>query len=234
ERFAELKARLERAAGAVDEEARLVETVDSLADQWLRASRRLSKSRGKAAAVLGKTITGFMRELGMAEGRFEVSVSADESIEPRIGGIDGATFLVSANAGQPPRPLARVASGGELSRIGLAIRVSLAGDRVHTLIFDEVDSGVGGSVAALVGDRLRDLAADQQVLCVTHLPQVASRGHQHCRVEKTSVAGETRTAVIPLGDDERVEEIARMLGGREITDTTRDHAREMLAAPADA
>jgi DNA repair protein RecN (Recombination protein N) len=142
-------------------------------------------------------------------------------------------FEVAANPGQAAGPLARVASGGELARISLALQVATRGiEGLSTLVFDEVDSGVGGGVAEIVGTQLRELSDGRQVLCVTHLPQVASQADQHLRVIKVSDGETTRTAVKPLTRDERVEEIARMLGGVEITDATREHAREMLASSA--
>jgi DNA repair protein RecN (Recombination protein N) len=138
-------------------------------------------------------------------------------------------FLVSANPGQPAAPLAKVASGGELSRISLAVQVIATGVSGRPcLIFDEVDAGIGGGVAEIVGRRLRELGDHHQVLCVTHLPQVASQSHQHIRVTKLTDGRRTRTVLTPLGDDEKVEELARMLGGVKVTDTSRRHAREMM------
>lgn len=152
---------------------------------------------------------------------------------PREHGRDRIEFRVAANPGQPPQPLARVASGGELSRIGLAIEVIAAdGNEVPTMIFDEVDAGVGGGVAEIVGRRLRALGEHRQVLCVTHLPQVASQAHRHLRIAKLTDGKTTRTSMAMLSDAERVEEIARMLGGVEITERTRRHAEEMLGSDA--
>jgi DNA repair protein RecN (Recombination protein N) len=139
-------------------------------------------------------------------------------------------FLVSANPGQPLQPLAKVASGGELSRISLGLQVATAEcGQVPTLIFDEVDVGIGGRVAEIVGQLLRRLGSRRQVLCVTHLPQVAAQAHRHLQVTKSSRDGQTFTDIRPLGAEERVAELARMLGGVEITDKTREHAQEMLA-----
>jgi len=149
--------------------------------------------------------------------------------DPMSGGFDTVEFLVSANPGIPPRPLSRVASGGELSRISLAIQVvATAANRVATLIFDEVDSGIGGGIAEVVGQKLRILGMDRQVFCVTHLPQVAAQGHHHLLVEKQSQDGVTQTGVTALEGPERIPEIARMLGGMLITDQTLAHAEEML------
>jgi DNA repair protein RecN (Recombination protein N) len=140
-------------------------------------------------------------------------------------------FLVSANPGQPPRPLARVASGGELSRISLALQVAaVQAAHLPCLVFDEVDAGVGGAVAEMVGRQLKALATQGQVLCVTHLPQVAAQADRQLRVSKHVAAGSTHTRIEALDDATRVEELARMLGGATITSRTRDHALEMLAA----
>jgi DNA repair protein RecN (Recombination protein N) len=148
-------------------------------------------------------------------------------------GLEDVDFLVSANPGQPPRPLARVASGGELSRISLALSVAtLAAGRRPCLVFDEVDAGIGGAVAEMVGRLLRDLAAGGQVLCVTHLAQVAAQAQHQFQVSKQATRGSTRTAVTALDRESRVEELARMLGGARITERAREHAREMLEPPA--
>ena len=174
-----------------------------------------------------------MSGLGMPGGVFEVSLTRVEDDEPRATGIDNIDFLISANPGQPRSPLAKVASGGELSRMSLAIQVIASdGSQIPTMVFDEVDSGVGGGVAEMVGLRLRELGETRQVFCVTHLPQVASLGNHHFRIMKISDGKSTRTGVTELGDDERIEEIARMLGGVEITQRTRDHAAEMLESGA--
>jgi DNA repair protein RecN (Recombination protein N) len=169
-----------------------------------------------------------MQTLGMAGGQFQVDVVPLESKEPAPHGIDQIEFRVTANPGQPLRPLAKVASGGELSRLSLAVQVSRAARESRCMIFDEVDAGIGGAVAEIVGRELRALGERSQVLCVTHLPQVASQGHHHLRVAKLTDGRATRTVVTSLGTDERVEELARMLGGIEVTSKARDHAREML------
>ena len=161
---------------------------------------------------------------------FEISVSQLADDDARPWGIDDIEFLISANPGQPPMPLSRVASGGELSRMSLAIQVIASdGSAIPTMVFDEVDSGVGGRVAEMVGRRLQELGEKRQVLCVTHLPQVASLANQHFRISKVTDGKATRTGVAVLGKDERIEELARMLGGVEITQKTIDHAAEMLA-----
>jgi DNA repair protein RecN (Recombination protein N) len=178
---------------------------------------------------MSREVTRAMQDLSMAGGRFEVSlVDAD----PAASGLERAEFLVAGHAGTTPKPLAKVASGGELARISLAISVIAASATpVGTLIFDEVDAGIGGAVAETVGRLLQQLGRQRQVLCVTHLPQVAARGDAHHVVSKlTAGDGRPVSRVAPLDRKGRVDEIARMLGGVEITDTTRKHAREMLAA----
>jgi DNA repair protein RecN (Recombination protein N) len=170
-----------------------------------------------------------MQDLSMAGGRFEVALTA---CAPSATGAERAEFLVAGHAGASPRPLAKVASGGELARISLAIAVIAASATpVATLIFDEVDAGIGGAVAETVGRLLKQLGGDRQVLCVTHLPQVAARGDQHLLVGKVpSGDGRPVCRIAQLDRKGRVDEVARMLGGVQITDATRKHAREMLAA----
>jgi len=201
------------------------------ATAYRQAAERLSAARQLAAQALGAAVTAAMQELAMAGGRFEVALTPLE--EGAAHGLEAVEFLVTANAGQPPRPLAKVASGGELSRIGLALQVIASQSHAAgTLIFDEVDVGIGGRVAEIVGQMLKQLGADRQVLCVTHLPQVAARADWQWSISKetrTDLLGETTVSrVLPLNAAGRVEEIARMLGGVKITDTTREHAREML------
>jgi DNA repair protein RecN (Recombination protein N) len=192
-----------------------------------QVAQLLSERRRQAAASLSQAVTEGMQQLAMAGGRFEIAL--EPLPEGAATGLEAVAFLVSANAGQPLRPLAKVASGGELSRIGLAIQVigSCAG-QAATLIFDEVDVGIGGRVAEIVGRLLQQLGARRQVLCVTHLPQVAAQADWQWSIAKTDGAGGSRSEVRVLDADGRVEEIARMLGGVHITDTTRRHAREML------
>jgi DNA repair protein RecN (Recombination protein N) len=173
-----------------------------------------------------------MQTLGMSGGRFQVDVTQSEAAEPAQHGLDQIEFRVTANPGQPVRALAKVASGGELSRLSLAVQVSCAARETRCMVFDEVDSGIGGAVAEIVGRELRALGERSQVLCVTHLPQVASQGHHHLRVTKLTDGRTTRTSLTELSESERVEELARMLGGIEVTSKARDHAREMLQAAA--
>lgn len=196
-------------------------------ERYESLAETLSAARRKSAATLADGVTRHMAELGMIGGRLAI---ACDPAEPSASGMDAVEFRVSAHAGTTPRPLARVASGGELSRIGLAISVMAAqANPVPTLIFDEADAGVGGAVADAIGELMRTLGADRQVLCVTHLPQVAAKAHRHCRVSKHSIDGRVASRVEALERSARVEEIARMLGGAEITATTRKHARELIA-----
>jgi DNA repair protein RecN (Recombination protein N) len=179
---------------------------------------------------LQQRISDTIKELGMPHGEFVVNISSQETGEPQRNGWDSIEFLVSTNPGLPAKPLAKVASGGELSRISLAIQVTTSTDKTTpTMIFDEVDSGIGGGIAEIVGQKLRRLSQNRQVLCVTHLPQVASQAHQHLFVAKNQNAAVTSSTVRRLSDEERVAEVARMLGGVTITENTLAHAREMLA-----
>jgi DNA repair protein RecN (Recombination protein N) len=195
-------------------------------------ARQLSARRATSARALAKEISARMQELGMAGGRFLIEVMPLESVEPAPHGLDRVEFRVSTNPGQAPRPVAKVASGGELARLSLAVQVCCAAQAAPCMVFDEVDAGIGGAVAEIVGRELRALGAGAQVLCVTHLAQVAVQGHQHLRVTKHSDGRSTRTSVIALEEDARVEEIARMLGGVEITPRTRAHALEMRSRVA--
>jgi len=198
-------------------------------EHYRSAATRLSDARREAAAGLDQKVTALMQGLGMPGGVFATSIESPEPPSVAEHGNDDVEFLVSANPGQPPRPLAKTASGGELSRISLALQVAtLNASHLPCLVFDEVDAGVGGAVAEMVGRQLRALAASGQVLCVTHLPQVASQADRQVRVSKSTERGMTRTALEALDGDARVEELARMLGGTSITARTRDHAREML------
>ena len=214
--------------------AALERELNALIRDYRSAAQRLTEIRKAAAGRLGTHITKLMQGLGMAGGRFAVSVVPSDS-EFGAKGSDDIEFLVSANPGQAPKSLARVASGGELSRISLAVQVAAAAkNSALTMVFDEVDAGIGGAVAEIVGRQLRDLGERTQVLCVTHLAQVASQAHCQFRVTKLSDGKITRTAVKALTPPERVDEIARMLGGIDITEQARAHAREMLAHAATA
>ena len=213
---------------AEERSEKLDEQTCAAEEEYRLLATKLSKARRKAASVFSRSVTAAMANLGMTGGKFEVSVS-DSSSKPKSHGTDNIEYLISANPGQQTMPLSKVASGGELSRMSLSIQVIASdGSAIPTMVFDEVDSGVGGGIAEMVGQRLRDLGGSRQVLCVTHLPQVASLANNHFRVLKITDGKTTRTSVSSLGRDERVEELARMLGGVDITDRTRDHATEML------
>ncbi len=203
--------------------------IDTTLSRYREAAQMLSDGRATAAKKLSEQIADNMQQLGMGGGRFEITLTPLDAVATAHG-QEGVEFQVSANPGQPLRPLSKVASGGELSRISLAIQVISAGKGgIPTLIFDEVDVGVGGGVAEMVGRQLRTLGGDRQVLCVTHQPQVAAQGHHHFFISKTTDDGETRTTVSVIEDEKRVAEIARMSGGIDISEQTLSHAREMLA-----
>jgi DNA repair protein RecN (Recombination protein N) len=222
------RAKLAALAAASDLDALRAREAQARA-QYDRAAAVLSRQRAQAAEAMAREVTRAMQDLSMAGGRFEVALSASD---PSASGVERAEFLVAGHAGVSPKPLAKVASGGELARISLAIAVIAASATpVATLIFDEVDAGIGGAVADTVGRLLKQLGNDRQVLCVTHLPQVAARGDQHLVVSKVQAQDGRPVCHIALLDRRaRVDELARMLGGVQITDTTRKHAREMLAA----
>jgi DNA repair protein RecN (Recombination protein N) len=224
----DLSRELEQLSGsAFDLEAIQVDLQKAL-DDYRFSAGELSLKRQQTAELLSEQITAVMQQLGMDGGHFRIEVIPDQA--PGSHGTDVISYRVSANPGQPAKSLARVASGGELSRISLAIQVIMSeSSHIPTLIFDEVDTGVGGGVAHIVGKKLRLLGNERQVLCVTHLPQVASQAHHHFRVEKSSRDNHTSTEVFALDEKDRLEEIARMLGGINITEQTRAHASEMIA-----
>ncbi len=229
-----LRDELRQLEGAAEEIAGLSRQLEHTAQSWREQAQALSKSRKKSARKLSSAITEIMRTLGMPQGEFRVDVTERDRLEnPSAHGLDQIEFLVSANPGQEARPLAKVASGGELSRISLAVQVTAANaTRIPTLIFDEVDAGIGGGVAEIVGRQLRALGAQQQVLCVTHLPQVAAQARQQLQVRKEIQSGATFTRIQALDDSDRIEELARMLGGVDITAQTRAHAKDMLKRAA--
>ncbi|HTQ75279.1 MAG TPA: DNA repair protein RecN [Burkholderiales bacterium] len=222
-----LKLRLKDLELTSDLEA-LARQEQSARSRYDALASRLSSERGKAAAKLSREVNAAMKELAMSGGRFEIEL---RSLLPdgSAGGNEQVEFLVSTNPGTEPRSLAKVASGGELSRISLAIQVITSkAAAVPTLIFDEVDAGIGGAVAEVVGRKLRTLGEERQVLCVTHLPQVAAQAREQWSVAKNVEGGGSRSRVSVLDQKSRIEEIARMLGGVAITPTTRKHAAEML------
>jgi DNA repair protein RecN (Recombination protein N) len=229
EEHAERRRQLAALDAAADLDA-LRAAVAKTKEAYLAEATVLSKARTKAAKSLGTAVTKGMQELSMIGGSFEVALVPLAEGGPY--GLEQIEFRVAGHAGVTLRPLAKVASGGELARISLALAViASAASPTPTLIFDEVDTGIGGGVAEVVGRLLHQLGRDRQVLCVTHLPQVAARGDHHFQVAKSGdAAGGTVSTVKPLDKSKRVEEVARMLGGLEITATTRKHAKEMLAA----
>ncbi len=234
ERVLALRSELASLRTAESDLASLRRDLTGALDQYRELAAQLSARRATAGRALAKEITVRMQGLGMPGGRFQVEVSPLETSEPAVHGADQVEFRVTANPGQPLRPLAKVASGGELSRLSLAVQVASAARAAPCMVFDEVDAGIGGAVAEIVGRELRQLGESAQVLCVTHLPQVASQGHHHLRVSKLTDGRTTRTTVSELSASERMEEIARMLGGVEVTAKAREHAREMLKSAAAA
>jgi DNA repair protein RecN (Recombination protein N) len=225
EHLAATRARLAELGGDADPEA-LARAEAEAEAAYRKEAGALSRQRAKAAAKLAKAVTGAMQQLAMQGGRFAVELPAGE---PAAHGLEEVEFQVAPHAGQGLKPLAKTASGGELSRVGLALQTVLSGvSGAATLIFDEVDAGIGGGVAEIVGRLLADLGNSRQVLCVTHLPQVAARAAGHYRVSKASRNGRAVSEVALLDAEARVGELARMLGGVTITEATRAHAAEML------
>jgi DNA repair protein RecN (Recombination protein N) len=225
-----LHAELAALAGADERRARLASARDAAARAWRAAADALGLARRRSGDRLAGAVATLMAELGMAGGVFSVQLDTPTDTRPTAAGGERCEFMVSANPGQPPRALRKVASGGELARISLAIEVAALGlDAVPTMVFDEVDTGIGGAVAEVVGQKLRALGGERQVLCVTHLPQVAAQGHGHFRVSKAIAGDRTHSAVAALDEKARIEELARMLGGVEITREVRANARQMLA-----
>lgn len=209
----------------------LAQEVHSAWEQFLSTAAELSLARQHQAEKLSTLVDAQLSSLGMPASRFTACLTPLEAERYSANGLEDVEFLISTNEGQPARALARVASGGELSRISLAIQVVTAQtSSTPTLVFDEVDVGIGGAIAEVVGRMLRELGERVQVLCVTHQPQVAAQGHQHLFVTKKGLKGVTQTRVSRLTQDQRVEEVARMLGGMDITQTSIEHAREMLSA----
>ena len=193
------------------------------ADRW-------SKARREAAKRMGQAVAAELASLGMKKTQFAVQIEPRPEGEWDEAGPDQVEFIISPNVGEPMRPLARIASGGELSRVMLALKGVLP-DRAQlatTSVFDEVDSGIGGAVADVVGKKLKQISRTRQIICITHLPQVAIHGNQHILISKHVDKGRTVASLTELSPSARVEEIARMLGGTKITDATIRHAREML------
>jgi DNA repair protein RecN (Recombination protein N) len=224
--LADWQARLATLAAVADLDA-LAARVALAQAEYLNLARELSAGRQRAAGEMGAAVSALMQQLALASGRFEVALLP--LAEGTANGLEQVEFRVGGLAGNEARSLAKVASGGELSRISLAIQVLTSRSAsVPTLIFDEVDVGIGGGVAEIVGRLLRELGGERQVLCVTHLPQVAARAEWQWQVSKETRDGATLSSIQPLDDDQRVREIARMLGGVEVTDITLAHAGELL------
>ena len=228
-RLLTIQTELEQLGGGDYDLDALEQQVQTAANTYRQHATALSQARQHAAQQLSAGVTQAMQQLGMQGGKFAIQVMQDSGAHFQALGMDSIDFTVSANPGQPLKPLLKVASGGELSRISLAIQM-IAAQKVTlpALIFDEVDTGIGGGIAEVVGKQLRALGTNRQVLCVTHLPQVASQAHQHYKVTKVKGKQHTSTGINHLTRAERVEEIARMIGGVEITPATRTLAEEML------
>lgn len=229
-----LAARVEAIEDSGESLEALTESTQRSADDYFAAATKLSEARAKSGTVLAELVSAQLRELGLPNARFRAQLTQRKRDAAAATGIDKIEFQVSLNPGQDFGPLSRVASGGELSRVSLALEVVGTGaSSVPTMVFDEVDAGIGGGVAEIVGRRLAELAEDRQVLCVTHLAQVASQSRQHYRVVKLTDGKTSRTNVRALSQEDRVEELSRMLGGVEITERTRAHAAEMMERAAD-
>ncbi|MBQ2867807.1 MAG: DNA repair protein RecN [Firmicutes bacterium] len=199
-------------------------------DQLKLASSRLSLLRHNAAELMSQKINAELLELNYKNAQFVVDFKEQEKTVYTANGIDVVEFLISTNKGETPKPLAKIASGGEISRIMLAMkRITGELDYIPTLIFDEIDSGISGITASIVGKKLVQIAENHQVMCITHLPQIAACGSHHYKIQKTDNDESTVSTVVPLTEEERVDEIARLLGGINITETTRESARELLA-----
>jgi DNA repair protein RecN (Recombination protein N) len=216
--------------GGGEQEGDLAQQEEVASAAYLKLAKKLSGGRQKAAQALGQKVSAAMQDLAMIGGRFEIALAVLQ--EGGAHGLEQVEFLVAAHQGMEPKSLAKVASGGELSRISLAIQVVTSKvAAVPTLIFDEVDVGIGGGVAEIVGNMLKELGRERQALCITHLPQVAALGSQHWRVSKEARDGSVLSRIDVLDQPGRIEEVARMLGGVDITETTRKHAAEMLGLP---
>lgn len=229
ERLTQIQQELAQLGNAEVALTELQDEVKTLWETFLRHAELLSSKRQKSGRRLAKEISDAMQELGMPGGEFSVEFTAVDQVNTNQAGLEQVEFMVSANPGMPLQPLNRVASGGELSRISLAIQVAtLRYGITPTLVFDEVDVGIGGGVAEIVGQMLHKLGESRQILCVTHLAQVAAQSEHHFQVQKRTDNQQTHTCISPLDEAERVHEIARMLGGVEITEQTLAHASEMI------
>ena len=228
---AQLRNDLEKLENASQRLTELEAELKTACNNYETQALLLNKERSKAANKLSRGITQAMQDLNLSGGKFSVSVDAQPDRRPSRDGWDKVSFSVSANPGQPLQPLKKVASGGELSRISLAIQLMVSDKaRIPCMIFDEVDAGIGGATAEIVGNKLAKLGKNCQVLCVTHLPQVAAQAHQHFLISKISGDKSTRTQVRALSKQDRIQEVARMLGGVELTKQSVAHAKEMIKA----
>jgi DNA repair protein RecN (Recombination protein N) len=226
---AELRAELDGLEGGDGSVQALEKELEAQETAWREAAAALSERRAAGAKRLQKETLSLLKTLSMGQCSFQIALTPRRESTPHTGGAEEIELLISTNPGSPPQPLGRIASGGELSRISLAIQVATAGaTHVPAMVFDEVDVGIGGAVAEVVGLLLRRLATGAQVLCVTHLPQVAAQADQQLRVSKSGNRKAVATRLEPLDAEGRVEELARMLGGLKVTAQTRAHAREML------
>jgi len=222
----EVDVELEAIAHRGERHSELEETLQRLEISLREEGRELTQRRLEASKKLSTAMETELHELAMKNAHFDVAFTSYE--EPRVTGMERVEFLFSPNPGEAPKPLARIASGGELSRLMLALKQINPESDVPSLIFDEVDTGIGGAVSAMVGKKLKRVSCNQQVLCITHHPQVAAFADHHFKVNKTTESGRTRTTVDLLSDEERVLEVARMLSGTKITEKTLEHAREMI------
>lgn len=226
---------IDRLRGEGEDLASIDAQLEPMAGELAEVGAALSAKRREAAEKLCPLVIGQLAELGMADARFEVAIDTAEAPGESASGMDEIELLVAPNPGQAAKPLRRIASGGELSRIMLALKSILArSDRISVLVFDEVDANIGGRMGSVIGEKLRDLAAHHQVLCITHLPQIAAFASHHLRIAKAVHRGRTRTEVEPLDDSRRIDELAEMLAGKGHSATTRKQAEEMLANAAGA
>ena len=224
-----IKEELNNLEGGHEDPEKIKSSMEEAEQAYRTIAKKISTTRKKAANELNECITESMQSLGMQGGRFYINVEAKKSTDLSLNGLDEIQFLVHTNPGQTLRPLNKVASGGELSRLSLAIQMATSNNlKIPTLIFDEVDTGVGGATAEMVGKHLRKLGNSAQVFCVTHLPQVAAQSHHHYKVDKLEKDESIITNISHLAEDDRIKELARMLGGVELTKNTQEHAKEML------
>ena len=223
-----LTSQLEQLEGGQEQHELLQKKKTELLNNYKKCAEKLSAKRKTTANKIAAAVTAKMHELGMG-GKFDISIETIDDVTPHQFGMDKISFIVSTNQGQPLRPIAKVASGGELSRLSLAIQIIASKDKgVPTMVFDEVDAGISGGIAEIVGKLLNSLAEHRQIFCVTHLAQVASCGHHHLSVIKESNKGQTYTQVIELTEQERIDEVARLLAGMEVTHESRANAARML------